>query len=76
MFHPGQSVHKHPLIVGLRSFSNDSDEFLKEAPYAFGYGKLDDTVGRYVKKSYDGLFVIVTYKTTGLCILFNTNRFL
>lgn len=50
-FAPVYQCIKRPLFVYLKSFSDDSDEFLKNAPDAFGYIKLDNTVRSLMKKS-------------------------
>ena len=45
-----QGIH-HFFIVDFKCFGYDSDQFLKDAPYAFGNRKLNNTIGGLVEKS-------------------------
>ena len=54
-FTPVNQCIKYPFVIGLESFSDDSDELLKNAPDALGNGKLNDTVRGFMKKPSDGL---------------------
>ena len=46
---------KNVFVVGIKGFSYNSDELLKETPDSLGNGELDNPIGCFVKESSDSL---------------------